>query len=103
MPFLRKVAETQSLAKNLFAFLSGFAALRQDCKVRFHIEQLDTYSIDGALFGGALNGFDDLVITGAAAEVAGQVEADFLFAGCRVFFEQRFGLHDETRSADAAL
>ena len=55
------------------------------------------------MFSGALDGFDDLVVAGAAAEVAGEVEADFFFAGCRVFFEQRFGLHDESRRADAAL
>jgi hypothetical protein len=56
-----------------------------------------------ALFGSALDGFDDLVVASAAAEVAGQIEANLFFAGCRVFFEQRFGLHDETWRADPAL
>ena len=55
------------------------------------------------MFGGVLNGFDDFVVAGAAAEVAGEVEADFFFAGRCVFFEQRFRLHDESRRADAAL
>src|SRR5438067_1713989 len=42
----------------------------------------------GLLLGGGLHGADDLVIAGAAAEVAGQLKADFLFARMRMAIEQ---------------
>ena len=53
--------------------------------------------------GGSLHGADDLVVAGAAAEIAGQIEANLVFGGIRIFLKQRFGLHDETGRANAAL
>jgi hypothetical protein len=48
------------------------------------------------------DGADDLVVAGAAAEVARQPVADRARSG-RVLIEQRLGCHDEARRADAAL
>ncbi len=52
---------------------------------------------------GALDGTDDLVISGTAAEVAGEPEADSVFVGIGLAVEQSLGGHDEAWRADAAL
>lgn len=63
-----------------------------------------TASATGLSFvSGRLHGADNLVVTGAPAEVAGEVKADVLFRRSRVFVQQRFGLHDEPRRANSAL
>src|SRR5216684_4461951 len=46
---------------------------------------------------------DDLVVTGAAAKIAGQPVADFGFGRIGVLGEQRARRHQEARRADAAL
>ena len=58
-----------------------------------------TSSISDALRTGA----NDLVVAGAAAEVAGQPVADAAFVGIRLAIEQGLGGDDEARRADAAL
>ena len=55
------------------------------------------------LSGGVLDGSDDFVVAGAAAEIAREVEADFVFGRLRVLGQEPFALHDEAGSADAAL
>ena len=55
------------------------------------------------LLGGLLNGLDDLVVAGAAAEIVGEEEADALFRGVRLIVEKLFGGDDEAGGADAAL
>ena len=49
-------------------------------------------------FGGGLDGAHDLVVAGAAAKIAGQAEADFLFGRLRVLVEQRLGRNQEARA-----
>src|SRR5438132_9330396 len=54
-------------------------------------------------FGGRLDRFDDLGIAGAAADVAGDAEADLVLARIGVLVEQRLRHHDHARGAEAAL
>src|SRR5690606_10206312 len=49
------------------------------------------------------DGSHDLVVTGAAAEVASQVVADLSFGGIRIDVEESFGCHEKARGAEAAL
>jgi len=49
------------------------------------------------------DGPNDLIVTGAAAEITGQPAADLSFSWVWVPVEQRLGCHDETWSADTAL
>ena len=49
------------------------------------------------------DGPDDLIVAGAAAEVAGQPVADAGFVGVRLAVQETLGCHDEAGSADAAL
>lgn len=42
---------------------------------------------------GILNGFDDLDIARASAQIAGYCPADFLFIGMRIFFQKRMSAH----------
>src|SRR5207249_1232778 len=53
--------------------------------------------------GRQLDGFVDLDVTGAAAEVAGQSLLDVVSCGTRVGGEQRFGGEEERRGTVAAL
>src|SRR3954447_20232405 len=53
--------------------------------------------------GGPFHPFEDLVIAGAAAEVAGERLADLVTAWARVFGGQRLGGHQDARRAVAAL
>jgi hypothetical protein len=46
---------------------------------------------------------DDVVVAGAAAEVALHADPDLLLGGRRVLGEQVDGLHDHARCAEAAL
>src|SRR3974390_1281827 len=46
---------------------------------------------------------DDFDVAGAAAEIAGKRLADLGFAGMRVTAQQRFGRHDHSGRAEAAL
>src|SRR5690606_30374592 len=55
------------------------------------------------VFSGQHHGADDLVIAGAAAEVAGELVADARFVGVGFLFEQRLRGDDEPGCADAAL
>ena len=55
------------------------------------------------LRGRVEHGADDLVVAGAAAQVAGQPVARFFLGRIRVRVEQRLGRDDEARRADAAL
>ena len=50
-----------------------------------------------------LNRLDDLVVAGAAAEVAGDAPADLFFGRVGVLLEQVLGAHDHARRAIAAL
>src|SRR6202521_6059694 len=50
-----------------------------------------------------LHGLDDVLVPGAAAQVAGHPVADFLFRGIRVFLEQAVRTGDHSRGAEAAL
>ena len=53
---------------------------------------------------GCLHGADDLVVAGAAAQVAGQLEADLVLAGIGVAYRAGpWPRHDEAGRADAAL
>src|SRR5213593_5219191 len=53
--------------------------------------------------GRQLDGFVDLDVAGAAAEVAGQCLLDVVSCGTRVGGEQRFGSEEERRGTVAAL
>src|SRR4029079_11445082 len=53
--------------------------------------------------GRVLHGGDDLVVTGAPAEVAGEPVADLRVGRIWIPLEKRLAGHDETRRADAAL
>src|SRR5262249_55618601 len=55
------------------------------------------------LGGGELNGLDDVLITGAAAEIPGDAETDLVLARIWVLLEQAIGTHDHARRAVAAL
>ena len=46
---------------------------------------------------------DDLVVTGAAAEVVGEPESNLVLGGVGVLLQERLGGDDEARGADAAL
>jgi hypothetical protein len=50
-----------------------------------------------------LDGADDFIIAGTAAEISGELEADVVFGGLWVFVEESLGGHEEAGSADAAL
>ncbi len=50
-----------------------------------------------------MDGLDDFVVAGAAAEVVGEEKADAFFGRVGFFFEQSFGGNDEAWCADAAL
>jgi hypothetical protein len=52
---------------------------------------------------GLEHGADNLVITGAAAEVAGEVVADAGLVGVRLGIKQRLGGDEEAGGADTAL
>src|SRR6266540_4212126 len=55
------------------------------------------------LLGGPLDGLDDVVVAGAAAEVALQPVTDLGLRGPRVALEELGGRHDHARRAEAAL
>ena len=55
------------------------------------------------LGGGVLDGSDDFVVAGAAAEIAREVEADLVLGRLGVLGQEPFALHDEAGSADTAL
>src|SRR6266511_5406194 len=55
------------------------------------------------LLGGVLDGLDDVVIAGAAAEIALQPVPDLGLRGPRVALEELRGRHDHTGGAEAAL
>src|SRR5262245_31710667 len=55
------------------------------------------------LVGGVLDGLDDLVVAGAAAQVAGDAVADLVLARVGVAGEQRARAHQHAGRAEAAL
>src|SRR6185295_745025 len=55
------------------------------------------------LGGSVLNGFDDVLVACAAAQVAGDAEADFVFGRILVFLQKAIRPHDHARGAEAAL
>src|SRR5688572_10994938 len=57
----------------------------------------------GLVLGGPLDGLDDVVIPGAAAEVAFQLMPDLLFGGVRRAVEDLPGGEDHARCAEATL
>ena len=70
------------------------------------VEELRLIAIGGCrLFGFAYlqHGSDDLVIAGAAAEVARQPVTDTALVGVRLLVQQALGGQQEPRGADAAL
>ena len=56
-----------------------------------------------AVLRGLKHGADDLIVTGAATEIARQPVADTAFVGIRLGVQQGLGSQKETGSADAAL
>ena len=52
---------------------------------------------------GVQHGFDDVVVAGAAAQVALEADPHLLLGGVRVLVEQVDALHDHPRRAEAAL
>src|SRR3954468_2155235 len=56
-----------------------------------------------SLVSGALDGVDDVLVAGAAAEVAGDTLADLALRRRRIVLEHRHGRHDHPRRAVAAL
>ena len=59
--------------------------------------------LSAAVFRGVLNGVDDVLIAGAAAEVAGDAVANLLLARRRIVLQQVDRRHDHARRAVAAL
>src|SRR6187397_1451553 len=57
----------------------------------------------GHLGGRLLDGFDDVHVAGAAAQVAADALADLRVRGVRVLADQPRGLHDHPRRTEAAL
>src|SRR5262249_30673254 len=55
------------------------------------------------LLRGVLNGLDDVLVAGTAAEVAGHPIADLLFRRVRDFFEETIGTRNHARRAVTAL
>src|SRR5207244_60282 len=53
--------------------------------------------------GSGVNRLDDVLITGAAAKIAGNPETDVLLAGCRVVLEQAPGASNHAGRAETAL
>ena len=54
-------------------------------------------------FGGVLDGFDDVLVARATAQVAAHAVANFVFAGVGVFVQKAVGAHQHARGAKAAL
>jgi hypothetical protein len=50
-----------------------------------------------------LNGLDDVLIAGAASEIAGNAEADFVLRGAGVLLQEPPRAHDHPRRAEPAL
>src|SRR2546427_219216 len=59
--------------------------------------------LSGHVFGGPLDRLHDVVVAGAATEVALELVADLLFRRLRVALQQLVGGHDHARRAEAAL
>src|SRR6185295_18714112 len=57
----------------------------------------------GQLGGGVLNGLHDVLVAGAAAEIAGDAEPDLVLARVRILLQQAVGPHDHAGRAIAAL
>src|SRR2546428_4422686 len=55
------------------------------------------------LLGGVLDGLDDIVVAGAAAEVALEPVPDLALRRARVALDELSGRHDHARRAEAAL
>src|SRR5215467_5991304 len=53
--------------------------------------------------GGVLDGLDDVVVTGAAAEIALEPVADLVLRRARIALEKLGGGHDHSRRAEPAL
>ena len=56
-----------------------------------------------APFGGGLNGVDDVLVAGAAAEITGDALPDLTFGGIRIVLEERDRCHDHPGGAIPAL
>src|ERR1700730_16272557 len=63
----------------------------------------DGLSCRGSTSGGIRDGFKDLHVACAAAEIAAEAFADFFERGPRLFVEQMQGRDNHTWSANAAL
>src|SRR5207244_9612515 len=59
--------------------------------------------LSGHMFGGPLDRLHDVVVAGAATEVALELVADLLFRRLRIPLEQLVGGPDHTRRAEAGL
>src|ERR1700722_10236472 len=55
------------------------------------------------LAGGKLHRLDDVLVTGAAAQISGDAPADFLLSGVRILLEQSVGRYEHARGAVTAL
>src|ERR1700720_1193219 len=64
---------------------------------------LSLSGLGGGLFGGPQHRLHDVLVAGAAAEVAGQRPAHVLLGRVGVFVEERLGGHHHPRCAEPAL
>src|SRR5574343_195264 len=55
------------------------------------------------LFGGVLHRLDDVLVAGAAAQVAAHAHADFGFARVGVLLQEAVGAHEHAGGAETAL
>src|ERR1700749_1013207 len=60
-------------------------------------------SVAAELAGRVLNGLDDVLIPGTAAQIAGHPVTNLLVRGVGVFFEQSIGAGDHPRGAESTL
>src|SRR3990172_6167843 len=81
----------------------GSSRRRRGSPTSFGIWRTLVISLPPHRFRGGLDGLDDVVIAGAAAEVAGQTVADLRLPGVGIIAEQAVGRHDHARRAVAAL
>jgi len=66
---------------------------------RFSRRQL----VSSQFCGGVLDGLDDVIVTGAAAQVPGNTPPDLLLGRIGIFFQQFHGPHQHTRGAETAV
>src|SRR5450755_809498 len=71
--------------------------------VTFFLPSWSACRLGSELRSGPEHGFNDVLVTGAAAQVARQRPADFFLGRIRIDIEQRLGGHHHARRAEPAL